>query len=116
MPQPEFIQERLKSLDSIDDLLLSTLLHASQAVGTMEELKRGNDNMKPQFENHTRSFYSSLEQATVALRHEIKHLDDSVGTRLLPINVNKKATGQDNDKLRDQFEVLGRELNDDGGR
>ncbi|CEP60960.1 Med11p LALA0_S02e03598g [Lachancea lanzarotensis] len=114
MPQPEFIQERLKSLDTIDDLLVSTLLHASQVVGTMEELKRGNDTMKTQFENHTRSFYSSLEHATVALRREIKHLDDNVGTRLLPINVNKKATGQDNDKLRDQFEVLERELRGHG--
>ena len=110
MPQPEFIQERLKSLDSIDNQLLSTLLHASQAVGTVEELKRGNDNMKPQFENHVKSFYSSLEQATVALRNEIRHLDENVGTRLLPISVNKKATDQDKDKIREQFELLEREL------
>ncbi|SCU94625.1 LADA_0G09802g1_1 [Lachancea dasiensis] len=110
MPQPEFIQERLKSLDSIDRMLLSTLLHASQSVGTLEELKRGNENMKPQFENHARNFYSSLEKATVALRREIKHLDDNVGTRLLPINVNKKATGQDNDKIREQLDILTKEI------
>ncbi|SCU90028.1 LANO_0D07316g1_1 [Lachancea nothofagi CBS 11611] len=110
MPQPEFIQERLKSLNTIDDLLLATLLHASQAVGTIEELKRGNENMKPQFENHARSFYNSLEEATVGLRREIKHLDENVGTRLLPINVNKRATGQDNDKIREQFDKLENEL------
>ncbi|CUS20677.1 LAQU0S01e12112g1_1 [Lachancea quebecensis] len=109
MPQPEFIQERLESLNAIDNRLLSTLLHASQAVGTIEELKRGNENMKPQFENHVRSFYSSLEEATVALRREIRHLDENVGTRLLPINVNKKAVGQDNEKMREQFEHLERE-------
>ncbi|KAM3163420.1 Mediator of RNA polymerase II transcription subunit 11 [Lachancea thermotolerans] len=106
MPQPEFIQERLESLNAIDNRLLSTLLHASQAVGTIEELKRGNENMKSQFENHIRSFYGSLEEATVALRREIRHLDENVGTRLLPINVNKKAVGQDNEKMREQFEHL----------
>lgn len=40
------------------------------------------------------------------LRQEIKLLDENVGTRLLPINVNKKATGQDDDKMREQVAIL----------
>ncbi|SCW00686.1 LAFE_0C09714g1_1 [Lachancea fermentati] len=109
MPQPKYVQERIESLNSIDRQLTSSLLHASQAVAALAELKRGEE-MKHQFEMHARNFYQGLEEATVSLRNEIKFLDDNVGTRLLPINVNKKASDQDDDKLREQLTLLEKEL------
>ncbi|SCV00447.1 LAMI_0G05116g1_1 [Lachancea mirantina] len=110
MPQPEYINERLEALNDIDKELVIILSNASQVIGTLAGLKSGNEAMKPQFESHVKAFYSSLERASVDLRREIKHLDDNIGTRLLPINLDKKATGQDDEKLQEQLELLEREL------
>lgn len=104
--QPPYVRERLESLAQIDDQLCSLLQTASQVVFTYGELKHGNHALKPQFEQHTREFYTTLESSTTQLKQEIKILDDNVGTRLLPINVNKKALGQDDDKLKEQAELL----------
>lgn len=104
--QPPYIQERLNSLAQIDERLCSLLQTASQVVFTYGELKHGNHGLKSQFEQHTREFYTTLESSTAELNQEIKLLDENVGTRLLPINVNKKALGQDDDKLKEQTELL----------
>lgn len=111
--QPEYVQDRLKSLAEVDDKLCNLLKTASLVVFTFSELKQGNHDLKPQFEQHVKEFYSDLESATVQLRNEIKLLDDNIGTRLLPINVNKKATGQDDDKMREQLLILKELLNSD---
>ncbi|GAV56306.1 hypothetical protein ZYGR_0BB00830 [Zygosaccharomyces rouxii] len=104
--QPPYVQERLDSLAQIDDRLCSLLQTASQVVFTYGELKHGNHDLKPQFEQHTREFYAALESSTTQLKQEIKLLDENVGARLLPINVSKKALGQDDDKLKEQTELL----------
>lgn len=104
--QPQYVRERLDSLAEVDIKLCSLLKMASQVVFTFSELKQGNHDLKPQFEQHVKEFYTDLEGASVQLRREIKLLDDNVGTRLLPINVNKKATGQDDDKMREQVLFL----------
>lgn len=62
--------------------------------------------MKPQFENHVKQFYERLDKSTTQLRKEIQLLDENVGTRLLPINVNKKALGQDTEKMEEQLDLL----------
>ncbi|QLG72589.1 hypothetical protein HG535_0D02970 [Zygotorulaspora mrakii] len=108
--QPVYVQERLESLSEIDSKLCNLLKIASQVVFTFSELKQGNHDLKPQFEQHVKDFYTDLEGATTNLRKEIKLLDKNVGTRLLPINVNKKATGQDDDKLKEQIALLERVL------
>lgn len=113
--QPSYVQERLESLAEIDNRLCSLLKTASQIVSTLSELKRGNQDLKPQFEHHTKQFYTDLEASTVQLRKEIKLLDENVGTRLLPINVNKKAIGQDDDKMREQLAILRELLTDKDG-
>ncbi|CCE89544.1 Med11p TDEL_0A02120 [Torulaspora delbrueckii] len=104
--QPQYVQDRLESLAEVDNKLCSLLKTASQIVFTFSELKQGNHELKPQFEQHVKQFYTDLESSTVQLRQEIKLLDENVGTRLLPINVNKKATGQDDDKMREQVAIL----------
>lgn len=104
--QPQYVQDRLKSLAEVDNKVCGLLKTASQIVFTFNELKQGNSGLKPQFEQHVKDFYIDLEDATVQLRQEIKLLDDNVGTRLLPINVNKKATGQDDDKMKEQIDIL----------
>lgn len=111
--QPPYIQERLESLAHVDEQLCSLLQTASQVVFTYGELKHGNHNLKPQFEQHTREYYSTLESATSQLKKEIKLLDENIGTRLLPINVSKKALGQDDDKLREQINLLRESLGDE---
>ena len=109
--QPVYVQERLESLSEIDTKLCNLLKVASQVLFTFSELKQGNHDLKPQFEQHVRDFYSDLEGATTNLRREIKLLDENIGTRLLPINVNKKATGQDDDKMSEQVSLLRDVLN-----
>ena len=109
--QPVYVQERLESLSEIDTKLCNLLKVASQVVFTFSELKQGNHDLKPQFEQHVRDFYSDLEGATTNLRREIKLLDENIGTRLLPINVNKKATEQDDDKMSEQVSLLRDVLN-----
>lgn len=104
--QPPYIQERLNTLAQVDDQLCSLLQTASQVVFTYGELKHGNHELKPQFEQHTQEFYSRLNSSTGQLKQEIKFLDENIGTRLLPINVNKKALGQDDDKLKEQTQQL----------
>lgn len=104
--QPQYVQDRLESLAEVDTKLCDLLKTASKVVSTFSELKQGNHELKPQFEQHVKQFYTDLESSTVQLRQEIKLLDDNVGTRLLPINVNKKATGQDDDKMKEQLAIL----------
>lgn len=104
--QPQYVRDRLDSLAEVDDKVCGLLKIASQIVFTFSELKQGNSDLKPQFEQHVKDFYTDLESATVQLRQEIKLMDENVGTRLLPINVNKKATGQDDDKMREQVTIL----------
>lgn len=106
MPQPEHVQERLKSLENIDHTLVATLQHASLAVGSLADLKRGHEEARQQLKHHVLEFYTQLESATVQLRREIKLLDDNTGTTLLPVSLTKKATGQDDDKLSEQFALL----------
>lgn len=104
--QPDYVQQRLESLKEIDVKLCSLLQEASQVVYTFTELRRGNNTLRSQFEEHVKDFYSNLELATSNLHNEIQLLDQNIGTRLLPINVNKKALGQDADKLQEQLELL----------
>ncbi|CDH16075.1 probable Mediator of RNA polymerase II transcription subunit 11 [Zygosaccharomyces bailii ISA1307] len=104
--QPPYIQERLDSLAKVDEQLCSLLQTASQVVFTYGELKHGNHDLKPQFEQHTSEFYTTLESATSQLKKEMRLLDENIGIRLLPINVNKKALGQDDDKLLEQTKLL----------
>ncbi|SMN19167.1 similar to Saccharomyces cerevisiae YMR112C MED11 Subunit of the RNA polymerase II mediator complex [Maudiozyma saulgeensis] len=104
--QPEYVKERLAALDEIDMKLCGMLQEASQVVHAFSEVKSGNDAAKPQFTKHVEGFYTDLESATIRLRNEIKLLDDNIGTRLLPINVNKKALGQDDEKLHEQIGLL----------
>ena len=82
------------------------LQEASQVTFIFGELKRGNESVKPQFENHVKQFYELLDESTTNLRKEIQLLDENVGTRLLPINVNKKALGQDTEKMEEQLNLL----------
>ncbi|EDO19616.1 hypothetical protein Kpol_1018p155 [Vanderwaltozyma polyspora DSM 70294] len=109
---PEYVQERLESLNEIDLKLCSLLQETSQIVNSYSELKRGNSTVKPQFEEHLKEFYLNLDVATTNLRKEIQLLDENIGTRLLPINVNKKALGQDTDVLVEQISLLKDILND----
>ncbi|AQZ16131.1 MED11 (YMR112C) [Zygosaccharomyces parabailii] len=104
--QPPYIQERLDSLAKVDEQLCSLLQTASQVVFTYGELKHGNHDLKPQFEQHTSEFYTTLESATSQLKKEMRLLDENIGIRLLPINVSKKALGQDDDKLLEQTKLL----------
>lgn len=109
--QPDYVKERLESLEKIDLKLISVLQEASQVVFSFSEMKKGNHELKTQFDTHVKSFYTDLEEATVNLRKEIKLLDDNIGTRLLPININKKAVGQDDEKMKEQIELLKETLN-----
>lgn len=104
--QPDYVKERLSALDDIDLKLCSMLQQASHVVHSYSEVKSGNQVGRPQFEKYVSGFYTDLEEATVKLRNEIKLLDDNIGTRLLPINVNKKALGQDDEKLAEQISLL----------
>lgn len=104
--QPPYIQERLDSLAKVDEQLCSLLQTASQVVFTYGELKHGNHDLKPQFEQHTSEFYTTLESATSQLKKEMRLLDENIAIRLLPINVSKKALGQDDDKLLEQTKLL----------
>lgn len=111
--QPDYVKERLTALDEIDMKLCGMLQEASQVVHAFSEVKSGNDSARPQFTKHVQGFYTDLEIATVRLRNEIKLLDDNTGTRLLPINVNKKALGQDDEKLHEQIDLLRATLSGD---
>ena len=111
--QPEYVKERLSALDEIDLKLCGMLQEASQVVHAFSEVKSGNDSARPLFTKHVEGFYTDLESATVRLRNEIKLLDDNIGTRLLPINVNKKALGQDDEKLHEQICLLKATLSGD---
>lgn len=106
MSQPQYVQERLESLAKIDEQLVDVLHRASLTVSTLIDLKKGQEELKPQFEQNAQEFYTDLESATCQLRREIKMLDENVGTRLLPIQTHKRATGQDNVKLQEQFKLL----------
>lgn len=110
MEQPQYVKERLESLAEIDNKLCSMLQEASQVVFTYNEVLHGNDTLKPQFQDHVSTFYSTLDTTTAQLKQEIQLLDENIGTRLLPINVNKKALGQDDDKLKEQMEALKEKL------
>lgn len=106
--QPEYVKERLASLDEIDLKLCSMLQQASHVVHSFSEVKAGGGagQGRPQFSRYVTGFYTDLEEATVRLRREIQLLDENVGTRLLPISVNKKALGQDDEKLAEQVALL----------
>ncbi|KAH7596937.1 Mediator complex protein [Nakaseomyces glabratus] len=106
LEQPEYVKERLESLAEVDRQLCSMLQEASQVAFTYGEVLRGNAMMKPQFQEHVSAFYSTLDNASGKLKKEIELLDENVGNRLLPINVNKKALGQDDDRLKEQMETL----------
>lgn len=106
MSQPQYVQERLESLAKIDEQLVDVLHRASLTVSTLIDLKKGQEELKPQFEQNAQEFHTDLESATCQLRREIKLLDENVGTRLLPIQTHKRATGQDNVKLQEQFKLL----------
>ncbi|CCF55492.1 hypothetical protein KAFR_0A00540 [Kazachstania africana CBS 2517] len=110
--QPQYVRERLDSLECIDLKLCTMLKEASQVVFTFSEIKKGNVDLKRQFENHVKGFYNNLEEATIRLRNEIKLLDENTGTRLLPISVNKKNLGQDEEKLAEQVTLLANVLQD----
>ncbi|CCE64125.1 hypothetical protein TPHA_0G02870 [Tetrapisispora phaffii CBS 4417] len=104
--QSEYVQERLASLNKVDDKLCSLLKEVSQMVYTFSELKRGNETLKPNFNEHIKEFFDTLDSATSSLHKEIELLDENTGTRVLPINVNKKALGQDTEKMKEQMQLL----------
>ncbi|AAS52375.2 AEL309Wp [Eremothecium gossypii ATCC 10895] len=103
MPQPDSVKARLAALDRIDDELCAVLQHAQATIGALAELKRGHAALQPQLEQHVRDYYRTLEHSTVALRNEIRELDAAVGTQLLPVNIGKRAVGQDQEKLSEQL-------------
>lgn len=113
MSQPEYVKERLDSLAKIDEQLVEVIHRATLTVSSLIELKKGNEELKPQFQQHVREFYEDLDSATAELRKEIKLLDDNIGVRLLPIQTNKRAVGQDKVKLSEQFKLLESHLKDD---
>ncbi|CAL9730326.1 mediator of RNA polymerase II transcription subunit 11 [Monosporozyma unispora] len=105
--QSPYVQERLQALEVVDLKLCSILQEASQVVSTFSEIKKGNQQMKPQFNRHVSQLYTDLEFVSKELRQEIKYLDENMGKRLLPINnVNKKGIHQDDDKLKEQIEIM----------
>ncbi|CAL9735298.1 mediator of RNA polymerase II transcription subunit 11 [Monosporozyma servazzii] len=109
--QSPYVQERLQALEIVDLKLCSIIQEASQVVSTFSEIKKGNDQMRPQFNRHVTQIYSALEYVNKELRQEIKYLDENMGKRLLPINnVNKKGIHQDDDKLKEQIDLMGRIL------
>lgn len=105
--QSPYIQERLQALEVVDLKLCSILQEASQVVSTFSDIKRGNQQMKPQFSRHVTQLYTDLAFVSKELRQEIKYLDENMGKRLLPINsVNKKGIHQDDDKLKEQIKIM----------
>ena len=104
--QSDYVKERLQSLEDIDLKLCSVLQEASHVVYSFSEIKKGNNTLRPQFEKHVKGFYNDLQDVTIKLREEIKLLNDNIGIRLLPINVNKRAFGQDDEKLKEQINLL----------
>lgn len=109
--QSQYVQERLNSLDAIDNTLCNMLQESSQIVSALIDLKKGNSEMKPQFQKHVDMFYKNLNEVEKNLKSEMQLLQTSVGERLLPVNnVQKKATGQDDEKLLEQFELLKKNL------
>ena len=113
--QPEYVKERLQSLEDIDLKLCSVLQEASHVVYTLGEMKKGNQNLRPQFERRVKNFYRDLQDAITRLREEIRLLDENTGTRLLPINVNKRTFGEEDVKLREQIDLLKEVLSSDKG-
>lgn len=109
--QPEYVKERLEALQSIDEKLCALLQEAQQVVFTFAELKHGNTQLRPQFQQHVSKYYENLDQSTSALRNEIQLLEGNVGVRLLPISIGKKNLGQDDEKLREQVELLRNTMN-----
>lgn len=109
--QSEYVQERLNSLKDIDNTLCNMLQESSQIVSALIDLKKGNDEMKPQFEKHVDVFYKNLHDVQTSLKTEMQLLQTSIGDKLLPVNnVQKKATGQDDEKLMEQIDLLKRNL------
>lgn len=107
MQQSPYVQERLQSLEIIDLKLCSMLQEASQVVSTFTEIKKGNQQLNPQFNKHVGQMYAHLEYVSRELKQEIRLLDENMGKRLLPINnVNKKGMHQDDDKLKEQIALM----------
>lgn len=105
--QSPYVQERLQALEIVDLKLCSILQEASQVVSTYSKIKKGNQQLRPQFARHVTQLYNDLGYVSKELRREIKYLNENVGKRLLPINnVNKKAIHQDDDKLKEQIKIL----------
>lgn len=113
--QPELVRERLESLNTIDSRLCAMIDGAASVVSTFSELKRGEgeqESLKTNFQKNVDNFYVGLREIHRQLSLELQILDDNVGTTLLPIVVKKKAIGQDDDKLREQLQLLKELLND----
>ncbi|CCH59722.1 hypothetical protein TBLA_0B09070 [Henningerozyma blattae CBS 6284] len=104
--QPKNVQERLESLNAIDARLCAMTDRAAEVVTTFSELKRGNESLKPTFQQNIKNFYADLQEISRQLHEELRVLDENIGTTLLPIVVKKKALGQDDDKLREQLSLL----------
>lgn len=112
--QSPYVQERLQALEIVDLKLCSILQEASQVVSTYSEIKKGNQQLRPQFTRHVTQLYNDLGYVSKELRQEIKYLNENVGKRLLPINnVNKRAMHQDDDKLKEQIKILDQLLQND---
>ncbi|VVT44518.1 uncharacterized protein SAPINGB_P000443 [Magnusiomyces paraingens] len=82
------VEERLDSLHKIDEVNL-----ASTAIATLRagKISKGPTTQR-EFSEATAAYYTELERTSVALRREIRLLNDVSGDKVMPVNVVPKAT------------------------
>ncbi|ODV83765.1 hypothetical protein CANARDRAFT_9328 [[Candida] arabinofermentans NRRL YB-2248] len=111
-----FIKSRLDSLHSIDSKIVTLLDNLSSTVENLKDGKLTGDKQNVEnFRDNMSQFYNNLSFTSINLRKEVKILDNRINSQLnnsnlLPIQVNKKATWVNEDKMKQEIEEMDRVL------
>lgn len=118
MPERDFIQSRLETLDEIDDNVVKLLDNIETVFDIYSEPSKQDcqqpSDIKETLESGVRDVYSSLSSIAIGLRNEIKIMDENIGVfdrnedlvMILPISVEQKSTTLGKKKLREEVEKL----------
>ncbi|EEQ41536.1 putative mediator of RNA polymerase II transcription subunit [Clavispora lusitaniae] len=118
MTQRGFIQERLESLNEIDNNVVGLLDRVSKLIDTYMEPSRNTtadiSSTKEQFQEEVKEVYSVLSALAISLRKEVKIMDENIGVydknddsiMILPMNVDQKNTTLGKRKLEEELEKL----------
>lgn len=108
-----YVRERMDSLHDVDTKIVSFLQNLSDAVGDLQLAKAVNSKESlAKFKQSVAKCYDDLSDTAIHLRREVRYLDDRISGQsqgdfiMLPVEINKKATWVNEDKIRSEASNL----------